>query len=196
MQSPVGVLIWIGVTTVATVPLIAALMSPLLEWRQPTYIIAGASGVIALALLLYQPMLAYRWLPGLTQTRSRKIHRRIGICIVLFVVLHVAGLWLTSPPDVVDALLFRSPTSFSPWGVVSMWALFVSMVFVGLRRRLTLRASTWQLVHRLFGAIIVVGAVVHTLLVDGTMEIFTKLLLCTAVILATLAALLRRFRNN
>ena len=30
------------------------------------------------------------------------------------VVIHVAGLWITSPPDMIDALLFTSPTPFSP----------------------------------------------------------------------------------
>lgn len=76
--------------------------------------------MIGLALLLMQPLLAAGLLPGLPLPHSRAVHRLIGGALVVAVIAHVATLWLTSPPDVVDALLQRSPTPFSVWGIVAM----------------------------------------------------------------------------
>ena len=113
------------------VPLALAAMSPLLQWRQPVYIAAGFAGIIAMCLLLLQPLLAGGLLPGLTGLRGRRLHRWTGALLVTAVLLHVAGLFVTSPPDVIDALLFRSPTPFSAWGVIAMGAVLatVSIVF-------------------------------------------------------------------
>ena len=65
--------------------------------------------------------------------------------LVVAVVIHVAALWITSPPDVVDALLFASPTPFSAWGVIAMWAVFAAALLAALRRRLRLRPRTWRI---------------------------------------------------
>jgi hypothetical protein len=107
------------------VPIAAAAASPLLAWRQPVYIIAGFAGIAAMALLLLQPLLAAGLLPGLTRS-ARAPHPPLDRRLRLFglVVGHVGGLWVTSPPDVIDALTFSSPTPFSAWGVIAMWALF------------------------------------------------------------------------
>ena len=147
------------------VPVAAAAMSPLLAWRDPVYIAAGFAGVVAMALLLFQPLLAAGQLPG------------------------VSGLWVTSPPDVIDALLFASPTPFSAWGVIAMWALFASALLAGLRRRL--RPRHWRRAHTLLAAVIVVGSVVHAMLIEGTMETFSKAALCALVVAATLMAFAR-----
>ena len=184
-----SILVWVCLLTMAAVPIAAALMSPLLAWRQPVYIVAGVAGVVALVLLLFQPMLARGFLPGLSRIRSRIVHRWVGVSLVLAVVIHVAGLWITSPPDVIDALLFRSATAFSPWGVISMWALFFSGCLVAMRPVLALRVTTWRLIHQTLAAIIVVGSVVHVILIDGTMEAVSKWFLCAAVIVVTMMAL-------
>ncbi len=190
MQLFIRIGIWVGVVTLALAAIIASLMSPLLEWRQPVYIVAGIAGVLSLALLLFQPMLAGAFLPGVSRLRSKTIHRWVGMVLVLLVGLHVVGLWLTSPPDVIDALLFRSPTAFSAWGVISMWALFASVCLVGTRRRLKFRITAWRLIHRLLAVIIVIGSAVHAMLIEGTMETVSKLFLCVAVVSATLTAVL------
>lgn len=109
-------LIWTGLAAAILLPVALAAASPLLQWRQPVYITAGFAGIIAMSLLLLQPLLAGGLLPGLRGPRGRKLHRRTGALLVSAVILHVAGLWITSPPDVIDALLFRSPTPFSAWG--------------------------------------------------------------------------------
>jgi len=123
------------------------------------------------------------------------VHQWIGGALVAAVVLHVAALWLTSPPDVVDALLFRSPTPFSAWGVAAMWAVFATALLAVLRRRQHPRI--WRRAHMALAAAIAVATSVHAILIDGTMEPASKAVLCALVLAATamavrLPALLRR----
>lgn len=110
-------LIEVALALAIAVPIIAAAQSSLLQWRDPIYIIAGFSGVLALALLLVPPLMIVEALPG---APGRRIHVWTGVDLVLTVAVHVAGLWILSPPDMVDVLLFRSPTPFAVWGVVAM----------------------------------------------------------------------------
>lgn len=178
-------LTWAALALAIGVPLAAAAASPLLAWRQPVYIAAGFAGIVAMGLLLVQPLLMGGYLPGLAGLSGRRAHRWIGGVLVAAVVLHVAGLWLTSPPDVIDALLFRAPTPFSAWGVIAMWAVFAAALLAALRRRLKLRPRTWRIAHTALAAVIVAGSVVHAILIEGTMETVTKAALCTLVVLAT-----------
>lgn len=182
--------VWGCLGLIATVAIFASLMSPLLAWRQPVYIVASVAGVLSLVILLFQPVLMLRQLPGVRISQGRKIHRWVGIGLVSCILIHVLGLWMTSPPDVIDALLFRSPTAFTPWGVVAMWAVFLSAAVVVVRRRISSKVITWQRLHRSLGFIIVIGSVVHAFLIDGTMEIWSKSILCLAVIGATAIALI------
>ena len=178
-------LAWAGLLVALTVPILAAAASPLLAWRDPVYILAGLAGVVGLALLLVQPLLAGGMLPGLSLVRARQAHRWIGGGLVATVVIHVAALWITSPPDVVDALLFRSPTSFSVWGVIAMWAVFAAALLAAMRRRLRSRPRTWRRAHTTLATVIVLGTVLHALLIQGTMETVSKVLLCALVVAAT-----------
>ena len=175
------VLIWAAVVAALVVPIIAAAASPLLAWRDPVYVAAGLAGVVALGLLLLQPLLAGGYLPGVRMRLGRRVHAWVGVGIVSAVVIHVAALWVTSPPDVIDALLLRSPTPFSAWGVVAMWAVFASALLAALRGRLRWRLVVWRLWHVSLAVLIVVGSVVHALLIDGTMEIISKAALCALV---------------
>ena len=178
-----AVLIWVVFATVIGVPTLFAVQSPLLAWRDPIYILAGFAGVAAMALLFVQPLLAGGYLPGVSVFRGRRVHRLTGVALVLAVVVHVGALWITSPPDVIDALLFVSPTLFSPWGVVAMWAVFAAGLLAIFRRRL--RLWIWRMGHTFLGASIVVGSVVHAMLIDGTMEQVSKAVLCLFVVWAT-----------
>ena len=191
-------LLWAALAAVLAVPITAAAMSELLAWRDPIYIAAGFAGVIGLGLLLVQPLLIGGYLPELSPQRARRVHRWIGGVLVAAVIIHVAGLWITSPPDVIDALLFRSPTPFSVWGVIAMWSIFVVAVLAASRRRLRLSPRTWRITHSIMAVVIVVGTVVHALLIEGTMETVSKGALCALVGVATLkvmADLLRRSRR-
>jgi predicted ferric reductase len=178
-------LIWVAVTAGVCVPIAAAAASPLLAWRDPVYILAGFAGIIALGIMLVQPLLIGGYLPGLSARIGRRAHRWIGGALVMAVVIHVGGLWITSPPDMIDALLFSSPTPFSPFGVIAMWAIFAVAIIAALRRRLGLRAQTWRIVHMPLAIVIVAGSVVHAMLIEGTMETISKAALCALVLAAT-----------
>lgn len=162
-----------------------AATSPQLEWRDPVYITAGFAGILALGLLLVQPLLIAGDLPGLEAVRGRRVHRWIGVGLVVAVLVHVGGLWITSPPDMIDALTFTSPTPFSPFGVIAMWAIFATALLAVSRQRLGLRLRTWRVTHVSLAVIIVVGSVIHGLLIEGTMETMSKMALCALVVLAT-----------
>src|SRR5688572_7100883 len=86
----------------------------------------------------------------------------------------------------IDALLFASPTPFSPWGVTAMWAIFAVALLAALRRRLGLGPRTWRITHMVLAVVIVVGSVVHSILIEGTMETVSKAALCALVLAATM----------
>jgi ferric reductase like protein len=186
MISPRATLIWAALAAAICVPIAAATTSPLLEWRGPIYILAGFAGIIGLGLLLVQPLLIGGYLPGPSAYRARRVHLWIGGALVAAVVVHVGGLWITSPPDMIDALLLTSPTPFSPFGVIAMWAIFAVATLAALRRRLGLRPRTWRIVHTLLAVVIVVGTVAHGLLIEGAMETFSKAALCVLVLAAAI----------
>jgi predicted ferric reductase len=184
MKSARGPLIWAALAVAIGVPLAAAAFSPQLEWRDAIYIVAGFAGIVGLGLLLLQPLLAGGYLPGPSAYRARRAHHWIGGMLVAAVLVHVVGLWITSPPDMIDALTFTSPTLFSPFGVIAMWAIFAVAVLAAFRRRLGLR--TWRIVHMSLAAVIVVGSVVHGVLIEGTMETMSKAALCVLVLAAAI----------
>jgi predicted ferric reductase len=179
-------LIWAALAIAVCVPIAFAAVSPLLAWRDPVYIAAGFAGIVALGLLLVQPVLIGGYLPRLPAHRQRRAHRWIGGVLVAAVVVHVGGLWITSPPDVIDALLFESPTPFAPWGVIAMWAIFAVALLAALRRRLGLGPRTWRSAHMLLAVVIIVGSAVHAMLIEGAMETVSKATLCALVLAAAI----------
>jgi MYXO-CTERM domain-containing protein len=176
-------LIWAALASAICVPIAAAAASPLLAWRGPVYILAGFAGIVALGLMLVQPLLIAGYLPGLSARLGRRAHHWIGGALVVAVVIHVGGLWITSPPDMIDALTFTSPTPFSPFGVIAMWAIFAVALLAALRRRL--RPRTFRIAHMLLAIVIVAGSVVHGMLIEGAMETVSKAALCALVLAAT-----------
>lgn len=178
--------IWGGLGIAVLAPLVAAAASPLLAWREPVYIAAGFAGILAMILLVFQPLLAAGYLPGLPARRGRWVHRFSGIALVTAVAVHVAGLAITSPPDVVDALLFQSPTAFSIWGVIAMWAVLAAAALAALGGRVGLGPRAWRRGHTALAAITVPCSVVHALLIDGTMEPYSKAALSILALAASL----------
>jgi predicted ferric reductase len=187
MRLARAALVWIALATAICVPIALAATSPQLAWRGPIYILAGFSGIVALGLMLVQPLLIAGYLPGLSAYRGRRVHHWIGGALVVAIVVHIAGLWITSPPDMIDALLYTSPTPFSPWGVTAMWAIFAVALLAIFRRRLRLR--TWRIAHMLLAIVIVAGSVVHGILIEGTMETVSKAALCVLVLAAAIKVL-------
>lgn len=185
-----AVLVYGALALAIAAPIAVAGMSPYLAWRGPIYIASGFAGIAALALLLIQPVLAGGYLPGLTPRQGRVIHRWTGILLVVLVIGHVAGLYVTSPPDALDALLLRSPTPFSIWGVIAMWALFAAASLAALRSLFRLGPRVWRVGHSALAALVVIGTVGHVLLVDATMGPLSKAAFCTLVCVATIKVLI------
>jgi predicted ferric reductase len=183
-RSARAALVWVAVAAAIGVPLAAAALSPQLEWRGPVYILAGFAGIVALGVMLIQPLLIGGYLPGLSGRIGRRVHLWIGGALVVAIMIHVGGLWITSPPDMIDALLFASPTPFSPFGVIAMWAIFAVALLAALRRRLGIRPRTWRIAHTLLAIVIVAGSALHALLIEGTMETISKASLCVLVLAA------------
>jgi hypothetical protein len=192
MRLARAALIWAALLAAVFVPIALAGTSELHAYRGWIYVVAGFAGIIALALVLIQPLLIGGYLPGFAGFDARRAHYWVGGALVAAVVIHVAGLWISSPPDMIDALLFTSPTPFSPWGVIAMWAIFAVALLAALRRRLGLSPRTWRITHLTFAVVIVVGSVVHGLLIEGTMETMSKAALCLLVVAATIKVIVDR----
>lgn len=189
--------IWAGLALAIGLPCYFALTSPWLQWRSSVYVVAGFAGVLAYALLLLQPLFKLSALPGLKARANLLGHRLVGSVIALAAALHIIGLWITSPPDVIDTLLFRSPAPFAPFGVVAMWALIALLVVIGLKRRLKLKPKTWQFIHKSLAIVLILSGALHALLIEGTMEFWSKLVLVLLIVIsATLPILVpRAFRR-
>src|SRR3569832_1715380 len=95
--------VWAGLAAAIGVPIALAAAGDLLAWRGPLYILAGFAGIVALGLVLVQPLLIAGTLPVLSGYRGRRIHHWIGGALAAAVAIHVAGLWLTGPPAMLDA---------------------------------------------------------------------------------------------
>jgi predicted ferric reductase len=187
-------MIWAGLLAAVGVPLALAAASPLHAWRSAVYVVGGFAGIVALGLLLAQPLLIGGYLPGLAGPRARRVHLWTGGALAAAVIIHVAGLGIASPPDMIDALTFTSPTLFSPFGVIAMWAVIVVALLAALRRRAGLAPATWRRAHMALALLAVGCTVVHALLVEGAMETFSKAALCALVLLAALRVIAGRFR--
>lgn len=185
--------IWFALFLILAFPIVAAAFSPQLQWRDAVYVTAGFAGIIALCLLLVQPLLIGGYLPALSPMSERRLHRWVGGGLVCAVIVHVAGLWITSPPDVLDALMLASPTPFSIWGIIAMWAVFVTAILAVYKKRLKLKPRSWRMGHTALAAVIIIGSVVHALLIEGTMEILSKTILCALVFIIGGWVIIRRF---
>lgn len=185
-----AIAVWVLVLAILSIPVIAAGFSPFLAWRQPIYIIAGFAGIVGMAVMPLQPAVAAGYLPGLSVFAARRLHRTTGAFLIALVIAHVIGLWVTSPPDMIDAILLRSPTPFSHWGVIAMWAIFAAGLLAAFRAKLRLRWRTWRRLHTSLTVVAVSGTVAHAVLIEGTMETFSKAALGLLLIFVTVKSIL------
>ena len=177
------------VLAIAVVPVVVAAASPLQASRDAVWILGGMAGVVALALLFLQPILMSGLLPQLRAATRRRWHRLVGSAVVVLVLAHVLGLYLTSPEDITDALLLVSPTPFAVYGVMGLVAVLLTGCLAAFRKRLSLRV--WRIGHLALAAVIAVGSIVHAVLIEGVMGELSKLALCLAVGVATAAVILK-----
>ena len=188
-----AIAIWTALCAVMIAPVLFATTSPFLSGRSVAYLIGGFAGIVALSVLFVQPILAMGILPRMPPPKSRKWHRTLGAVLVGLVVVHVGGLYLTSPPDTLDALLLVSPTPFSVYGVIAMWVTFATAGLALLRKKMRLRV--WTFIHTAMALIIVIGTVIHAMQIQGAMEPVSKWSICIAALLASGAAVWRKWRH-
>lgn len=191
-MRPARVALWAALVAAISVPIVLAGTSDLLAYRGAVYNLASFAGIAALALVLLQPLLIGGYLPGLSGPLGRRAHFWIGGALVTAVAIHVGGLWFSSPPDMIDALTFTSPTPFSPFGVIAMWAIAAVALLAAFRRRLGLTPRTWRIAHMMLALIIVAGGVIHALLIEGTMETMSKVALSAMVVGAAIKVMADR----
>ena len=171
-------------------PIIAAAFSPYLAWREPIYILAGFAGIIGMCLLLMQPRTGGALVAGAVARDQPPLAQvvRSGPCRCYRDPCR--RLWITSPPDVVDALLFVSATPFSAWGVIAMWAGFGAAALGIFRQRLNTAVQGLAAGScRSLATVTILGSVIHALLIEGTMEVMTKFALCVLVVLVSVGTL-------
>jgi predicted ferric reductase len=190
MSSVRSIVIWAALAAAIGIPLALAATSPLHAWRSAVYVVGGFAGIVALGLMLVQPLLVGGWLPGLSGYRGRRMHLWVGGALVTAIVIHVGGLWIASPPDMIDALTFTSPTPFSPWGVIAMWAILAVAALAAVRHRRWLTPRTWRLAHMAVAVVIIAGSIGHALLIEGAMETVSKAALCALVVAAAVKAII------
>lgn len=179
--------LWLGLVVVMTTPIIDAGFSPLLQWRDPVYILGGFAGIVGLVLLVAQPLLVIDAVPGVP---GRRGHVWVGGVLVLAVLIHVGALWITSPPDVIDVLLFRSPTPFGIWGAAALWAVFAVTALGIFRQHVPQRI--WRVAHTGAATIIVFATALHAWLIKGTMGLWSKGAIVLIVILVFMLCLKKR----
>jgi predicted ferric reductase len=184
-------LIWSLLAACVLVPVGIAAANPLQASRDALWIAGGMAGILALACLLVQPLLAAGYLPGPSAPAGRRWHRWVGAMIAATVGLHVGGLYLSSPQDMSDALLLVAPTPFSVYGVVGLGGVVLTAILVAVRSRSGLRYTTWRILHNALALVVVVSSIFHALLIEGAMGSLSKAILCAMILAATIVVLFR-----
>jgi hypothetical protein len=174
------------------IPVIFATTSPYLAYRGPIYILAGFAGIIAMSLLLLQPLLSLPPRRIIAVPAARRWHRIVGTSIIVLVLVHVGGLYVVSPPDTLDALMLRAPTLFSLFGVAAFWGCVLTASLAITRRKLPLRPTHWKRLHQTIASAVAIATVIHAVQIEGAMEPITKAGLGGAIILATVFVAVRR----
>lgn len=182
-------LLWPAITALVVWPVVAAAIDPLQRSRDALWVVGGLAGVVALALLLLQPLLAIGNKTGLQAGSARRWHRRLGMAAGCAVMLHVVALLIYSPEDIWDALLLEAPTPFSVYGVIALWSLLVSIGLAFAARRMRLATSAWRIAHSALALLITACGGTHALMIDGTMEPISKVVLVACALVATTVAI-------
>jgi predicted ferric reductase len=186
-----SVVAWGLLAVCVLIPVGIAATNPLQASRDALWIAGGMAGVLALALLLLQPLLAAGALPGPTVPTARRWHRWLGATVVALTGLHIVGLYLSSPEDIADALLLVAPTPFSVYGVIGLGGVVLTAALVAFRSRLGLRHASWRMLHNGLALIVVMSSIAHALLIEGAMGTVSKAVLCGLVLSVTVAVLVR-----
>ena len=65
-----------------------------------------------------------------------------------------------------------------------MWAVFLTAVMAACHHRFRFRPYTWRIIHASLAVVIVISTVIQAVLIQGTIETFSKFALCGLTIVA------------
>lgn len=157
-----------GIVALLLVPVAVALASPHLADAPPARLVATATGVLALGLLVFQVVL-----PGrprrLVRAGLMRLHRVVGLAVVALVLAHVGALFVYSPSDTLFALSPGAPT-YSRLGVVATFCLALTVALALGWRRLGLGRPEWRALHLSLAVAILITAFAHAVMVQGALD--------------------------
>jgi predicted ferric reductase len=84
-----------------------------------------------------------------------------------------------------DALLLRSATPFSIYGVIALWGVLLIALLVAFRSKIKIPIKKWKTLHAVIAAIVVVASIIHALWIQGAMGTMSKWVLCGTIVFAT-----------
>jgi predicted ferric reductase len=166
--------VWLGLYVAIGVLPLAAMAVYGVENLVSARVLAIATGILALALLLMQFVSSGRYerLSGRAGIdRTMRFHQLAGWAVLLAVIAHPLLFVFPTDLETLAALprrltaMFRAPHLAS--GVIAFFVLLVLVAMAILRRRLPLRYELWRATHT-FGAVFVASAGVHHALAAGT----------------------------
>lgn len=159
------------VAALLLVPVVVALASPHLANAPAARLVATATGVLALGLLVVTVVL-----PGPRQRPVKaagaglmRLHRVIAFAVVALVLAHVGALFVYSPDDTLFALSPTAPT-YSRLGVVATFCLALTVALALGWRRLGLGRPEWRALHLALAGAILGTAFAHAVMVQGALD--------------------------
>ena len=159
------------VAALLLVPVVVALTSPHLANAPAARLVATATGVLALGLLVFQVVLPGRprWLVRAAGAGLMRLHRVIAIAVVGLVLAHVGALFVYSPDDTLFALSPAAP-AYSRLGVVATLCLALTVALSLGWRRLGLGRPEWRALHLALAGAILGTAFAHGFMVQGALD--------------------------
>ena len=159
------------VAVLLLVPVVVALAHPHLADAPPARLVATATGVLALGLLVVTVVL-----PGLRQRPVKaagaglmRLHRAVALAVVALVLAHIGALFVYSPSDTLWAISPTAPT-YSRLGVVATLCLALTVALALGWRRLGLGRPEWRALHLSLAVAILITAFAHGFMVQGALD--------------------------
>ena len=190
------------VAALLLVPVVVALAHPHLADAPASRLVATATGVLALGLLVVTVVL-----PGLRQRLVRaaglmRLHRAIALAAVALVLAHIGALFVYSPSDTLWAISPSAPT-YSRLGVVATLCLALTVALAMGWRRLGLGRPQWRALHLSLAVAIVVTAFAHAVMIQGALDgplgtllLYAGMAVAGASVLYTTVLQVRRGRDR
>lgn len=201
-QRRVSRFVSVVVAALLLVPVVVALAHPHLANAPAARLVATATGVLALGLLVVTAVL-----PGLRQRLVKaaglmRLHRVVALAVVALVLAHIGALFVYSPSDTLWAISPSAPT-YSRLGVVATLCLALTVVLALGWRRLGLGRPEWRALHLSLAVAVLITAFAHAIMVQGALDgplgmllLYAGMAVAGASVLYTAVLQVRRVRDR